>query len=77
MGKCLEGNLSYEEWLKSLGLLSLEESEGRPHCIFNFMSRSGGAGTNLVTLVSNDRTQRNSIKLEQAPQESGHCTKPV
>ena len=46
-----------EEWLRSLGLFSLEETEGRPHCSYSFLMRGrGGAGTDLSSVVPSDRT---------------------
>ena len=48
MVKGIEGKL-YEEQLTSLGLFSLEETEGRPHCSYNFPMRgTGEAGTDLT-----------------------------
>ena len=38
MEKVLEGN-PYEEGLRTLGLFSLEETEGRPQCSHNFLVR--------------------------------------
>ena len=56
--KGLEGK-PCEEWLRSLGLFSLEETEGRPHCNHNFPVRGrGGASSDLLSLVSNHRTER-------------------
>ncbi|KAJ7412186.1 hypothetical protein BTVI_47129 [Pitangus sulphuratus] len=59
MLKGLEGK-PYEEWLKSLGLFSLEKR--RPHCNYNFLMRGrGGADTDLC----GDRIQGNGQKLCQ------------
>lgn len=52
--KDLEGK-PYEEWLRILSLLSLEEIEGRVHCGLH----------HLFTLVTSDRTWRNGMKLSQ------------
>ncbi|KAF4804115.1 hypothetical protein TURU_010429 [Turdus rufiventris] len=61
--KGLEGK-PYEEQLRSLGLFSLEETERKPHCSYNFLMRGKeGAGTDLFSLVTIDRTQRNGLKL--------------
>ena len=52
MVKGLEGK-PCEEWLRSLGLLSLEETEGRPHCSYSFLGRgSTGTGTDLCSVVT-------------------------
>ncbi|KAJ7424340.1 hypothetical protein BTVI_06851 [Pitangus sulphuratus] len=61
----LEGKL-YDEWLSALDLFSLEKRRLRGHLIvvFDILMRGGReAGTNLFTLVTSDRTQRNSLKL--------------
>ncbi|KAJ7396011.1 hypothetical protein BTVI_149461 [Pitangus sulphuratus] len=56
----------YEEWLRSLNLFSLEKTKGRPHCSYKFLIRgSGGAGIDLFTLVTSDRTPGNGMKLYQ------------
>ena len=58
MVKGLEGK-TYEEWLRSLGLFSLEKRRLRRDLImvYSFLTRvSGGAGANLFSLVTSDRT---------------------
>lgn len=52
--KDLEGKPD-EEWLRTLGLLSLEETEGKPHCGLQ----------HLFTLKTSDRTQGNGMKMSQ------------
>ncbi|KAJ7397260.1 hypothetical protein BTVI_136919 [Pitangus sulphuratus] len=65
MVKGLEGK-PYKERLRSLGLFSLEETEGKPHCSYNFLMKGRrGAGTDLFSVVTSDRTQRNGLKLCQ------------
>lgn len=45
-------------WLMSLGLSSLEETEGRRHGGLQLPHEgSGGAGIELCSLVTRDRTQ--------------------
>ncbi|KAJ7399065.1 hypothetical protein BTVI_118553 [Pitangus sulphuratus] len=63
----LEGK-PYEVWLRSLGLFSLEKRRLRTNLIvtYNFLVRkSVGASTNLSSLVTSDRTQKNGMKLSQ------------
>lgn len=58
MVKALDGKM-YEEWLRSLGLVSLEKRRLRVDLIVVFNSlirRSRGAGTDPFTLVTSDRT---------------------
>ena len=58
MVKGLEEKL-YEEWLKSLGLFSLEKGRLRRDLmvVYSFLTRGGGrAGADLFSLVTNDRT---------------------
>lgn len=52
--KDLEGK-PYEEWLTTLGLLSLEETEGSPHCGHQY----------LLTLMPSARTRGRGMKLSQ------------
>ncbi|KAJ7424114.1 cd99 antigen-like [Pitangus sulphuratus] len=56
----------YKEWLRSLGLFSLEKRKLRGDFItvYNFLgSRRGGVDTDSV--VTSDRTQGNGLKLCQ------------
>ncbi|KAJ7422587.1 hypothetical protein WISP_37309 [Willisornis vidua] len=64
MVKGLEGKLD-EEQLRALGL-QLEETEGRPHCSYSFLTRGRqGTGTDLFSVVTSDRSQGNRLKLGQ------------
>ncbi|KAF4804124.1 hypothetical protein TURU_010500 [Turdus rufiventris] len=57
MVKCLEGK-PHGEWLSPLGLLSLEETEGKPHVVHSFLkvgSWQGSAG--FFSLVTSNKTQ--------------------
>ena len=65
MVKGLEGKL-YEEQLKSLGLFSPEKRRLRRHLIvvYSFLTRvGGGAGIDLFSLVTNDKTRGNGRKM--------------
>ena len=65
MVKGLEGKM-YEERLRSLGLFRLEKRRLRGHLIavHSFLvRRSGGAGADLFSLITSDRTYGNAVKL--------------
>ena len=65
MVKGLEGK-TYGEWLRSLGLFSLEKRmlSGDLITVYRFLTRgSGRVGTDLFSLVTSDRTCGNGIKL--------------
>jgi len=60
--------MTYEEWLRILGLFSLKKRVLRGDLIaaYNFLLRgSGKGGADLFSLVSGDRTQRDGFKLYQ------------
>ena len=69
MVKGLEGKTyMYEERLRSLGPFSLEKRRLRGDLIvvYSFLTRgSGGAGANLFSLITSDRTHGNDVKLRQ------------
>ncbi|KAJ7400748.1 hypothetical protein BTVI_102610 [Pitangus sulphuratus] len=67
MVKGLEGKL-YEEWLRSLGLFSLEKRRLRGDLIavYNFLMRGrGGAGSDLFSVMTSDWTQGKCLNLCQ------------
>lgn len=56
MVKHLEGK-TYEEQLRSLGLLSVEDTEGRPHRNLQLhLKVSEGAGAKLFSLIGLEET---------------------
>ncbi|KAJ7401155.1 hypothetical protein BTVI_98569 [Pitangus sulphuratus] len=67
MVKDLEGK-PYGEWLRSLGLFSLEKRRLKEdlNAVYNFFVRErGGVGTDLFSVVTKDRSQGNGLKLCQ------------
>lgn len=57
---------SCEERLRELGVFSLEEAQGRPHCSLQLPERKlWGAGVGLFSQVTCDRTGGNGLKLCQ------------
>ncbi|PKU37619.1 hypothetical protein llap_12073 [Limosa lapponica baueri] len=65
MVKSLEGK-TYEEWLRSCGLFSLEKRRLRGDVIagYSFKASSGGEDDDLSLVISN-RTRGNGMKLHQ------------
>ncbi|KAJ7422118.1 rna-directed dna polymerase from mobile element jockey-like [Willisornis vidua] len=54
------------EQLRALDLFHLEKTEGTSHCNYSFLVRGRrGAGTDLFSVVTSDRSQGNGLKLCQ------------
>ena len=74
MVKGLEGK-TYKERLRSLGLFSLEKRRlrGGLIAVYNFLKGgSRGGGADLLSLVTNDRTRGNGMKLHPGEVQIGH-----
>uniref|UniRef100_A0A8B9C431 Reverse transcriptase domain-containing protein n=1 Tax=Anser brachyrhynchus TaxID=132585 RepID=A0A8B9C431_9AVES len=64
--KGLEGK-TYEEWLRSLGLFSLEKGglRGDLIAVYSFLARGSGETGDLFSVITRDRTHGNGVKLKQ------------